>query len=400
MRIQNNLMAMNTQRNLTLSSTAGSKSMGKLSSGYRINSAADDAAGLSISEKMRGQIRGLGQASRNAQDGISMIQTAEGALGETQSILQRMREITVEAANDTNSTIDRQAVGQELKALTAEIDRISQTTTFNGKTLIDGKMGATVSQDATSTAKVGVALATTGSAMISAVDVSGADAAKTYTFAAGSATNKVVLSDGTSSQEITIADMTASEQTLTFSDFGISLKVTGTKLAVNTAAELVGRTIITSALAAGVEDAEFAIGANGNAAEKMTVKFEKMDSSTLGSGIVGSATKLTSLLAGTADVVIDSAAKADALTKSIEDAIQQVSNQRGKLGAAQNRLEHTIKNLDNTAENLQAAESRVRDVDMAREMMEYTKNNILQQAATSMLAQANQAPQAVLQLLK
>ena len=139
---------MNTQRNLSLSSSAGAKSMGKLSSGYRINSAADDAAGLSISEKMRGQIRGLGQASRNAQDGISMIQTAEGALGETQSILQRMREITVQAANDTNSTVDRQAVGQELKDLTAEIDRISQTTAFNGKTLIDGKMGATVTQSA------------------------------------------------------------------------------------------------------------------------------------------------------------------------------------------------------------------------------------------------------------
>ena len=272
---------MNTQRNLSLSSSAGAKSMGKLSSGYRINSAADDAAGLSISEKMRGQIRGLAQASRNAQDGISMIQTAEGALGETQSILQRMREITVEAANDTNSTIDRQAVGQELKALTSEIDRISQTTSFNGKTLLDGKMGATVSQDASSTAKVGVALIAGGAAVISAVDVSGADASTTYTFSTGSAANKLVLSNGTSSQEITVANMTNSEQTLTFSDFGISMTITGLKTGADAVTDLTAKTVVTSALAAGVENAEFAIGANGTAAEKMTVKFEKIDSTTL-----------------------------------------------------------------------------------------------------------------------
>ena len=202
--------------------------------------------------------------------------------------------------------------------------------------------------------------------MISAVDVTGADANATYTFSVGSAANKLVLSNGTSSQEITVADTAAASQTMSFSDFGVSVTITGTKLAANTVTEMAGKTVVTDTLAVGVENAEFAIGANGTAAEKMTVKFEKVDSTTLGTGVVGAGTKLTALLSGTAGTVVDTAAKADALTASIDDAISQVSEQRSKLGAAQNRLEHTIKNLDNTAENLQAAESRVRDVDMAK----------------------------------
>ncbi|MFP4697153.1 MAG: flagellin [Eubacteriales bacterium] len=273
MRINNNLMAMNTHRQLGLSNTASSKSMEKLSSGYRINRAGDDAAGLSISEKMRSQVRGLNQASRNAQDGISMIQTAEGALNETQAILQRMRELAVQSANDTNETNDRTAIKDELEELVDEIDRIAESTTFNEKTLLDGT------------------LATSGA-----------------NFQIGA-------------------------------DCGVSMDLT-----INTMD-----------------------------AEALTVN-NVFDS-------------------------VDTYDNATAAIDTIDTAIKEVSSERSKLGANQNRLDHTIKNLDNATENIQAAESRVRDVDMAQEMMELTKQNILQQASTAMLAQANMAPQGVLQLL-
>jgi flagellin len=271
MRINNNIMAMNTHRQLKNSSTNQEKSIEKLSSGYRINKAGDDAAGLSISEKMRAQIRGLQQASRNSQDGISMLQTVEGALNETHSILQRMRELSVQAVNGTNVTADRDSIQKEISQLTKEVDRIASNTEFNTQKL-----------------------------MISGVSVN---------FQVGA----------NSSQVISIA-------------FG---KMSSNALSIDTAAMNVGTST----------DASAALG-------------------------------------------------------KINAAITAVSNERANIGAIQNRLEHTIKNLDVSAENLQASESRIRDVDMAQEMMEYTKNNILNQAGTAMLAQANQAPQAVLQLLK
>ncbi|WMM24205.1 flagellin [Tissierella sp. MB52-C2] len=271
MRINNNLMAMNTHRQLGISTNAGAKSMEKLSSGYRINRAGDDAAGLSISEKMRGQIRGLNQASRNAQDGISLIQTAEGAMDEVHSMLQRMRELAVQSANDTNDTaVDRAALQEEVKALQDEITAIETRAEFNGMKLLDGNF-------------------------------------------------------------------------------------TGKKLQ---------------------------IGANET--QDMTVDIAKLSTT------VDAA--LTTKISGQAS--------AAASITTINTAIKSVSTERSKLGAIQNRLEHTIKNLDNSAENLQAAESRIRDVDMAKEMMEQTRQNILQQASTAMLAQANQAPQTVLQLLR
>ena len=276
MRINNNMMAMNSHRQLGINNNAGSKSMEKLSSGFRINRAGDDAAGLSISEKMRAQVRGLNQASRNAQDGISLIQTAEGALNETQAILQRMRELAVQAANDTNVTKDRTAISEELNTLTAEIDRIADSTTFNQKKLLDGSLGSAAS-------------------------------------------------------------------------------------AVN-----------------------FQIGADCGV--KMSLEIAAMSSGAL--SVAAISTQVATF--ATATVAIS----------TINDAIEKVSTERSKLGAAQNRLEHTIKNLDNASENIQASESRIRDVDMAKEMMEFTKNNILQQAAQAMLAQANQAPQGVLQLLR
>ncbi|ADQ41168.1 flagellin domain protein [Caldicellulosiruptor acetigenus I77R1B] len=273
MRINNNIQALNTYNRLTINNDALSKSLEKLSSGMRINRAGDDAAGLAISEKMRGQIRGLNQAQRNAQDGISLIQTAEGALNETHSILQRMRELAVQAANDTNTADDRNALQAEVDQLIAEINRIASTTEFNTQKLLNGG-----------------AMANTG--------------------------------------------------------------------------------------------VKFHVGANIN--QNITLTIAKSDAQTL----------------GVSGLKIASQASANAAISTIDNAIKAVSTRRAKLGAYQNRLEHTINNLGTAAENLTVAESRIRDVDMAREMMAYTKNNILMQAATAMLAQANQVPQAVLQLLR
>lgn len=281
MRINNNMMAMNTHRQLGNANAGGAKSMEKLSSGFRINRAGDDAAGLSISEKMRGQIRGLNMASKNSQDGISMIQTAEGALDEVHSILQRMRELAVQAANDTNVTEDREAIGAELTELGKEITRIKDNTEFNTQKLLDGTAG-----------------------------------------------------DGSGEVNIQVGANNGQAMDIDFSQAGINLT-----------------------------DIETAVG-------------------TL------------------SDTDVATHADATALIETINDELESVSKGRSLLGAAQNRLEHTIKNLDNASENLQAAESRIRDVDMAKEMMEQTKQNILQQASTAMLANANQQPQTVLQLLR
>lgn len=275
--VQHNMTALNANRQLGVTNTNLAKSTEKLSSGYRVNRAADDAAGLSISEKMRGQIRGLNQASTNAQDGTSLIQTAEGALSEMHSVLQRMRELTVQASNDTYVTADRQAIALEVRALTSEIDRISSQTEFNTMKLLSGGFKGKVLQ-------VGA----------------------------------------------------NSKQVITFSISAMSSKALG----------------IGNKEVAGV----ISMGTSGN----------------------------------TISPVIS----------IVNKALTTVSLQRSTLGAIQNRLEHTISNADNTAENLQSAESRIRDLDMAKEMVSYSKSSILQQAGQSMLAQANQATQGVLSLLQ
>lgn len=273
--VQHNLQAANTNRQLGITTSAQAKSTEKLSSGYKINRAADDAAGLSISEKMRSQIRGLNKASSNAQDGVSLVQTAEGALNETHSILQRMNELATQAANGTNTSVDRSAIRAELDQLTSEINRIQSTTQFNTMNLLDGTFSG--------------------------------------------ATNKMKLQVGAlsgQSIDFSIANMCATK---------IGLKKT---LSVSTFT------------------------------------------------------------------------KAGSYMKSVQDAIEVVSKQRSAMGAIQNRLEHTIANLDTTSENTQSAESRIRDTDMASEMVTYSKNNILAQAGQSMLAQANQSTQGVLSLLQ
>ena len=268
--VQHNLSAINTNRQMGVVTNALQKSTEKLSSGYKINRAADDAAGLSISEKMRSQIRGLNKASDNAQDGISLIQVAEGALNEVHSILQRMNELATQAANDTNTSVDRGSIKDELVELNKELDRISSTTQFNKQNLLDSSFS--------------------GKLQVGALE---------------SQTMDLKISTGVSST---------------------ALKVSAIKVSTNT-----------------------------DAGKAMT---------------------------------------------SIQNAIETVSKQRSKLGAIQNRLEHTINNLDTNAENTQAAESRIRDTDMADEMVQYSKNNILSQAGQSMLTQANQQTQGVLSLLQ
>jgi len=274
--VQHNLQAMNTNRQLGIITDAQSKSTEKLSSGYKINRAADDAAGLAISEKMRSQIRGLDRASLNAQDGISAIQTAEGALNEVHSMLQRMNELATQAANDTNTTSDREKIADELKALGSEINRVAENTQFNTQNLLDGKF-----------------------------------------------TGKQLQVGALSGQVINIDISSA----MNLSGIGVS--------------------------AAFLESS--AISTNSGAGQVMS---------------------------------------------QVQSAIDKVSSQRSALGALQNRLEHTIRNLDTTSENTSAAESRIRDTDMAKEMVAYSKNNILAQAGQAMLAQANQSTQGVLSLLR
>lgn len=273
--VQHNLTAANTNRQLGITTNGLQKSTEKLSSGYKINRAADDAAGLSISEKMRNQIRGLNKASDNAQDGISLVQTAEGALNEVHSMLQRMSELAVQAANGTNATTDRTALNDEVQQLKTEIQRVGSTTQFNKMNILDGGFSA------------------------------------------------------------------------------------GTKKALQ-------------------------VGANANQTISIAISALK---SVVGSSLIG-------------DLKIETATNAQSAITTVQSSIEKLSTLRSKLGAVQNRLEHTVANLDNISENTQSAESRIRDTDMAEEMVQYSKNNILQQAGQSMLAQANQANQGVLSLLQ
>lgn len=361
-------MAMNTHRQLGITGNNGSKSMEKLSSGFRINRAGDDAAGLSISEKMRGQIRGLNQASRNSQDAISLIQTAEGALNESHAILQRMRELAVQSANDTNVGADRDALQAEVTQLVGELDRIANQTEFNEKKLLNGGLGGSVTQNAASTTVLAVA-------GVASVNTSGSPAG-TYAITAtdgsgGAGTTHLTMTFGGKTQEISNK---AGAQVLNFSEFGITVETN----AGYTQGAGIGNVVVTAG------SAVFQIGANKG--QNISLSIADMTANGTELGLSG--------------INISTQSDANNAIETINNALTRVSEERSNLGAVQNRLEHTIKNLDNTSENLQAAESRIRDVDMAKEMMEFTKNNILQQAAQSMLAQANQAPQGVLQLLR
>ena len=397
--INHNMQAMNTSRQLGMVNSAQSKSMEKLSSGYRINRAGDDAAGLAISEKMRAQIKGLDQASRNAQDGISMIQTAEGALNETQSILQRMRELAVQSANDTNVSEDRTALQNEIDQLSSEIDRIATTTEFNKQTLLNGDL--------------------TG----------GRDAAETVTFQSGDETVFTSASvavgaagqSGNESVNVSISDYSANAMTLTWTtDDGDTGTFTISAAGGSVAAAGLNNVSFNTESGAGVSNGgnggTYVIGIEGSITTddigaEMTFTARSVSASYQDNSVNFQIGANSSQVMGVGiddmraaalnvdDIDITSAAASEASISAINKAIEDVSAQRSSLGAYQNRLEHTIANLDTSQENLQASESRIRDVDMAEEMMQYSKNNILSQAANSMLAQANQSTQSVLQLL-
>jgi len=391
MRINNNLMAMNTHRQLGITTNSGAKSTEKLSSGFRINRAGDDAAGLAISEKMRGQIRGLTQASRNAQDSISLIQTAEGALNETHAILQRMRELAVQASNDTNTEVDRGEIQKEIDQLTSEIDRIANTTEFNTQKLLDGsKKGLVEAQ----TAKIAFQNNSSANLLVSeALFETGA--ASAITTGGTIIITRVSASTEFDAEDFAIGNpgdvavtLTGANEIKWAGEALTSLFATGDLEALK-----VGESI-TISISAKVDESKdissaFSMQIGANTGQNINVGINSMKAHELG---------LRSSDGGDA-LKIEDYNKATAAITTINNALELVSAERSKLGAIQNRLEHTIKNLDTSAENLQASESRIRDVDMAQEMMEFTKQNILQQASTAMLAQANMAPQSVLQLL-
>lgn len=386
--INHNMSALNTYRQLSINNTNTSKSLEKLSSGLRINRAGDDAAGLAISEKMRGQIRGLDQAQRNAQDGISLIQTAEGALNETHSILQRMRELAVQASSDTNTDNDRAEIQKEINQLTDEIDRIATTTEFNTKALIKGDLkGVSASVNATynavvSNAAVSISL-TAATSVMNALSVGDTVRIRLV--------QKDPASTGSTTLTFSISNALGNINLVAGSAGSISLTA-GTQIGTFDLGDMrVGDTITINVIAA--QDAvttdnalRFQIGAN--TAQEIAVGIGDMTAQGLG------------VRTNTNYLDVQTQFGAEASMVRIDSAIAKVSAERSKLGAYQNRLEHTINNLGTSSENLTAAESRIRDVDMAKEMMNFQKNNILAQAAQAMLAQANQQPQGVLQLLR
>ena len=375
MRINNNIMAMNTHRQYAINNGNVAKSTEKLSSGYRINRAGDDAAGLAISEKMRAQIRGLNMASKNSQDAISLVQTAEGALTETHAILQRMRELSTQSASDTNQdAVDREALDAEFQQLMTEIDDIASQTKFNNMALLDGTFGSTSTVDAASEAQVGLL----GIDEISLEGFSAGAHEIVFTGAAGG-DYTATLDGGTAVTLSNPADGTATTLTM---DFGGGQKVTISTSASWEQDNLTAGT--NDNLSFTVVAGSGTIQTGANAGDKLDISIDSMKSADIG-------------ISGTD---IGTRATAETALTSVNDAINTVSSQRAALGAYQNRLEHKINNLDTAAENLQAAESRIRDLDMAAEMTTFTQNNILVQAATAMLAQANAAPQGVLNLLQ
>ncbi len=402
--VQHNMSSMNANRQLGITTSKLSKSTEKLSSGYRINRAGDDAAGLAISEKMRAQIHGLGQASTNAEDGISLIQTAEGALQETQNILQRMRELAVQAANDTNTNDDRTQIQNEITQLTEEVDRIANSSEFNTKKLLNGDLkGATQKKDGSASVEgtfkngmVTVKAPITASQLAAASkdDVIRITLQKDVTAAALTAADIKVESLNGSTVDVTTQDKITANG-VTFDLTGTSMLKAGDVITITTSKQLTFANAAT-----GKESLRVQAGANSGQEIQLSINSVKARDI----GIVQTST--TSLTGGSApqsqgmplDVTTQS--NASMAIQAYDMALRKVSTERANLGAVQNRLEHTIANLDTSEENLQAAESRIRDVNMADEMTEYSKSNILMQAGQSMLSQANQSTQGVLSLLK
>lgn len=410
--INYNSMASNANRQLNVNSNMQAKSMAKLSSGLRINTAADDAAGLAISEKMKGQIRGLDQASRNAQDGQSMIQTAEGALGQTTDILQRMRELAVQSSNDTNTDQDRKSIQTEMGQLENEVDRIGNNTQFNTKNLLDGSMGKAVNGNvANINTNSALNASTATTTLLTALKDSNGNSlgldvgdkiSVTYTVNGTAKTDSLTVAAGTTVADLakgtnltadgTLADDGSGSLLLTSKNAGTSGAIEGVTINVQDP-NGVTRSAATNALSSFGETtaaadqrtngtATLLIGANGG--QSLSIDINDMRAQALG---------VSGLQVGTQS-------QANTAIKVIDTAIQKVSSERAKLGAFENRLDNTINNLNTSSQNISDAQSRIADVDMAKEMMNQSKSSVLAQAAQAMLAQANQQPQQVLQLLR
>ncbi len=422
MRINHNIAALNTYRQLSVNNTLQQKSLQKLSSGLRINSAADDAAGLAISEKMRGQIRGLEQATRNAQDGISLIQTAEGALNETHSILQRMRELAIQSSNDTNTSVDRAEIQKEVDELSKELSRIGNNTEFNTQNLLDGTFTGTFQIGANESQNIELQVSDMRGASLNVVGDAKMELTGTNTPG-----TTLDLTDGTYTIDGTDLKDSNGNVVATTSDNGVTWVGNGTdgdgsawgndSVAFSEAVDsgtivvsgsgttVTGTAVITNE---GLEAGTYTYDATNSALLNSNGDTVATDSTTAGTFVDAEGNTLLTLTASPTDgqeitvggVDVSTQTAADAAITTIQSAIETVSAERSKLGAYANRLEHTVNNLGTSAENLTAAESRIRDVDMAKEMMEFTKMNILSQAAQAMLAQANQLPQGVLQLLR
>ena len=436
--VQHNLQAMNSNRMLNITPGSLSKSTEKLSSGYKINRAADDAAGLAISEKMRKQINGLNQASNNAQDGISCVQTAEGALAEVEDMLQRMNQLSVQASNGTNSKDDRQNIQDEIDQLVTEIDRVAETSKFNETYLLKGdpeggkqSVGQYTYKTGGTAVTVGVTLAGNAAGKFFTLDE---DGTRKYITAANvdefmkvtddgagvtAQTGKTVFTEVDGEAKALVADSygelaaveTGNSITLydaegnRISENGLAKIMkkdnahqnlyleTGQKLSeigVTMKGVVDGYISVTQAEFADDLELTFHVGSEGAASNKISIDIESMNSVNLGVNILKSDKN---------GIVDEDGQSATDAIGVIADAIAKVSKQRSGLGAIQNRLEHTIKNLDNIAENTTSAESAIRDTDMATEMVKYSNANILAQAGQSMLAQANQSNQGVLSLL-
>ncbi|PKN82179.1 MAG: flagellin [Chloroflexi bacterium HGW-Chloroflexi-9] len=394
LQINTNVAAINAQRNLASTNRKLGGLFEQLSSGLRVNRAADDAAGLAISEKMRAQIGGLRQGQRNAQDGISMLQTAEGALSEVHSILQRVRELSVQAGNTTLSSTDRQAIGEEMVALRSELDNIASRTRFNGQQLLTGAMAVTLDAGA-STADTVTAVANGATVSVSSIDVGNAEGSNTYTASAAGAvlTLSTTTSGFTRSETFTVQDMGANgTQAVTFDELGVTVNLSHDANAGNvTGATIAAAFDTTTVITTAASNAVFRVGAE--VGDDISLNFADMRASAL-----GDANKLDTLIVN--NNAVSTSAEADTLLASVDTAIAQVSTFRAKLGAAQNQMGTAINSIAVAVENLTASESRIRDADIAQVSSELVSRQIMQQAGVAVLAQANSAPQAVLRLLQ
>ena len=400
MRIQHNIAALNSYRNLTGNNNAVSKNLEKLSSGYRINRAGDDAAGLAISEKMRAQITGLNTAQKNAQDGVSLVQTAEGALTEVHSMLNRMVELADQSANGTyDNAVDRANLQKEIASLKDEIDRIADSTNFNGINLLDGSLSTKTTTTLAGTeagTKAGVDLKFTFAEQFKGKEITVALEHK------ASAKDKIEATVGADGKITLKMDATVAHSASAIKEALANADI------INVAAEdkakmssLLASATVTGAGTTGATGGDgFVATATTTPPKGKSLTLQIGDTSADFNQMAVSVGDMHGEALGIADIDISTQVGAQTAVDKIKSAINSVSSTRGDLGAIQNRLEHTINNLSVTAENMTAAESRIRDVDMANEMMAYTKNNILVQSSQAMLAQANQLPQGVLQLLQ